>query len=366
MDPEKCIAVGAGVEVGETGKANVFDVRLVLINGQPCTTPQQLTVYLRPQPACPVGAVSRSPAVYEVSYQPSTHGRHELSVQVNGTPIQGSPFQVYIRQSPHLLDQPVRLVEGLRDPYCIAIGEKMVVSEGRRLSMYSMECQRLQAVESLTVDGRKMNIDPTGVAIDGRGNTYIADIKSDTVFKFSSSLKVVKSVGGRGVEQGQFFRPHGVALSKDGTQLFVCDSKNHRVQVLNTDLRVLGCFGRHGSGEGELNLPEGVSCDTVCRVYIADNWNSRVQVFSQDGCFLRTISRRGPGPGELDYPSGVHVDHDWVYVTEDGNRRVSVFTVTGDFIASFGGQHLKSPQGITTDENGYVYVCDFMGSINRY
>ncbi len=362
MDPEKCIAVGAGVEVGETGKANVFDVQLVLINSRPCTTPLQPTVDLKPKPTRPVIAINRSPAVYEVSYQPSTHGRHELNVQVNGTPIQGSPFQVYVRQSPHLLDQPVKLVKLPINPYCIAIaGEKMVVGEGNSLSLYSMKDQQLQAVSTLS-----QYIEATGVAIDERGNTYMADINSDRVLKFSSNLKVVKSVGGRGVKQGQFFRPHGVALSKDGTRLFVCDSKNHRIQVLNTDLRVLGCFGRHGSGQGELNHPVDVSCDSVCRVYIADIWNSRVQVFSHVGCFLRTISHRGSGPGEVDCPRGIHVDHDWVYVTEEGNRRVSVFTVSGKFIASFGGQHLNSPQGITTDEDGYVYVCDFQGSINRY
>jgi len=70
----------------------------------------------------------------------------------------------------------------------------------------------------------------------------------------------------------------------------------------------------------------------------------------------------GSGPGELSYPRGIHVDHDYVYVVEWGNHRVSVFHTSGAFISSFGkgGREgeLNSPKGITTDQDGFLYVCD--------
>ena len=62
------------------------------------------------------------------------------------------------------------------------------------------------------------------------------------------------------------------------------------------------------------------------------------------------------------------MDHDWIYVAEWGNYRVSVFTTSGEFITSFGkpgrgeGEfiiHSSFQVGLPgTDDNGYVYVCD--------
>ena len=59
----------------------------------------------------------------------------------------------------------------------------------------------------------------------------------------------------------------------------------------------------------------------------------------------------------------IHVDHDYVYVVEWGNHRVSVFHTSGAFISSFGRRHygegeLNNPKGITTDQDGFLYVCD--------
>ena len=59
----------------------------------------------------------------------------------------------------------------------------------------------------------------------------------------------------------------------------------------------------------------------------------------------------------------VHVDHDYVYVAEWWNNRVSVFHTSGAFITSFGGRgsgegELENPNGITTDQDGFLYVWD--------
>ena len=84
---------------------------------------------------------------------------------------------------------------------------------------------------------------------------------------------------------------------------------------------------------------------------------------SQNETFLRTFGRRGSGPGELSKPWGICVDHDFVYVVENGNHRVSVFYISGEFITTFGrcgrGEgELSHPRGITIDQDGFLYVCD--------
>ncbi len=73
---------------------------------------------------------------------------------------------------------------------------------------------------------QSVSIDPTGVAIDGKGNICVADNNSGRVFKLNDDLKVTKSAGGRECLQG-------ITLSKDDTMLFVRDGVHHRIQVLH-------------------------------------------------------------------------------------------------------------------------------------
>lgn len=268
-----------------------------------------------------------------------------------------SLMEAYNRQ---VSEEPTKVLQGLCSPRYIAKGEKMVVTQDRRLSVYNRDAEQLQSVSVVQSGCKKYNINPTGVAIDKIGNIYIADFDADRVFKLNSNLAVEKSVGGIGKAQGQFDDPRGVALSLDGTKLFVCDAWNHRIQVLDTDLRVLGCFGSRGCGEGQLVFPLDIACDSTGNVFITDAWKDCIQVFSQDGVFQRTIClHSGSATGKLSYPIGVHVDHSLLYVSEGLNRRVSIFTTSGEFITCFGGRHLKWPRGIATDKDGVLFICDY-------
>ena len=72
---------------------------------------------------------------------------------------------------------------------------------------------------------------------------FNSDVESHRLSKFNSEGKLLKTVGGEGGRTGQFDCPYGIALSK-GDKLFVCDSGNHRIQVFDTNLKLISCFGR--------------------------------------------------------------------------------------------------------------------------
>ena len=310
--------------------------------------------------------VGKTPATYEVSYQPSVRGRHDLSVRVNSMPIRGSPFRVYVRPSPRLLGTPVRVIGGLNRPRAIVTTRngEMIVCESNRVSVYTKDGQKIKTIiESVWSSIRSYQVNPTGVAIDGSGNMYITDVNSDRLFKLNSNGKLVKSVDGEGKKPGEFGRPDGIAISEDN-KVFVSDQLNYRIQIFDTDLNFISCFGTKGSGEGEFQYPSDLAIDGAGNLYVADHLNIRMQVFSQSGTFLRSFDRRRLRPGELRLPQGIHEDHGWFYVTEWDNDRVSVFTTSGEFITSFGSYgsgkgEFSLPRGITTDEDGYVYVCDY-------
>ena len=118
-------------------------------------------------------------------------------------------------------------------------------------------------------------------------------------------------------------------------------------------------FCKEGSGEDEFRWPTDLTFDPAGDVYVTDSYSACVQVFSQNGTFGRLGSRLG----ELAVPWGICVDHDYVYVIENGNHRVSVFYTSGVFITSIGmwgyrKGELSYPHGITIDQDGFLYVCD--------
>ena len=313
----------------------------------------------------PASVAHKTPDINEVSYQPNTRGRHELSVRVNDVPVQGSPFLVYARQAPHLLGRQVRVIKELNGPCMVAttsIGE-LVVCEDHKISLIGRHGGRIRSIDTTSVRSgiRRYKLNPLGVAVDEDSNIYVTDWESYRLSKFNSDGKLVKSVGGKGGKTGQFDFPSGIALSQDN-KLFVCDTINLRIQVFDTNLKFVFCFGKAGSGEGEMSWPYDLTFDPAGSVYVADSGNHRVQVFSQNGTYLRTFGVLGSGPGELYWPRGIHVDHDHVYVAEEGNNRISLFNTSGAFITSFGrrgsGRELNSPRGITTDQDGFLYVCD--------
>ena len=138
-------------------------------------------------------------------------------------------------------------------------------------------------------------------------------------------------------------------------------------------MKVISCFGKEGSGEGEFISPYAYDLvfDTGGDVYVTDHFNHCVQVFSQNGTYLRTFGRHGSGPGELATPRGIHVDHNYVYVVNCGNNRVSIFYTCGAFITSFGRRGsgeggLSNPLGVTIDQDGFLYVCGSYTSIQVF
>lgn len=325
-DPQRCTVVGQGLELAETGQQAHFEVHLVDMAGDPCTTEQQVTAELWSLvdgSVTPASVAHKTPDIYEVSYQPNTRGRHELSVRVDDVPVQGSPFLMYARQAPHLLGRPVRVIRELNAPRMVATTSsgELVVCEYHKVSIISRHGKRIRSIDPTSVRSgiRRYKLNPWGVAVHEDNNIYVTDVESHRLSKFNSDGKLVKSVGGEGGRTGQFHYPRGIALSQDN-KLFVCDSDNHRIQVFDTNLKFVFCFGKAGSGEGEMSGPCDLTFDPAGSVYVADSNNHRVQVFSQNGTYLRTFGVHGSGPGELSNPRGIHVDHDHVYVAEGGGQ----------------------------------------------
>lgn len=233
--------------------------------------------------------------------------------------------------------------------------------------------------------GRGQFSEPRGIAADiTTGDTYVVDMGNDRVQRFGPDGQFAGSWGGPdgtvsfgSTDQG--LGPTGIAVGYDGL-IYVADTWNHRVVVLNSNGDAVREFGSYGdtadapdatSEQGLFFGPRAIAV-TGDEIYVVDTGNERVQVFTPDGTFVRAWGGKGDGPTQFSEPVGIVIGPDnRVYVADSGNARISVFQRDGTPIAqwpvdAWQGQAYFEPY-LAIDNNGLLYATSSAtGSVEVY
>ena len=366
-DPSNCHITGNGVEVAAVGVKSTAILQAVNLRRKPCEEPiKSLECELASEitgtrASCSVER--RGQSQYEISYQPTIKGRHQLHIKLEGQHIRGSPFSVAVKSPVEELGTPILTIGGVREPWGVAInqrGEVVVTERGRHcVSVFSLSGWKLRSFGTPGSDQGQFN-GPSGVAVDGEGNILVTDGGNRRIQKFRAEGQFLAAVGTKGNGPLQFDIPTGIAFNAVNSKVYVTEWGNCRCHILNSDLTFSSTFGNQGSGDGQFTRPGGIACDSTGKVYVADCHNDRIQVFTAEGKFLMRFGRR-----ELFDPRGIAVDtNGMVYVSELDNHRISVFTSEGHYVTSFGRKgkgpgQFKFPSDLAVDNNGVVYVCDY-------
>ncbi len=241
---------------------------------------------------------------------------------------------------------------------------------------------------------------PTGVALDGAGNLYIADASNRRIRKVDAA-GVITTVAGNG-RQGyggdggpavaaQLSFPIGVALDGAGN-LYIADSVSNsirKVDAAGVITTVAGDGTRGYGGDGgaavaaRLYGPTGVAPDGAGNLYIADGGNSRIRKVDAAGV-ITTVAGDGVlgnsgdgGPASaarLISPRGVALDGAGnLYIADSVGNRIRkvdaagvITTVAGDGTEGFSGDggpataaQLRDPTGVAVDGAGNLYIADW-------
>jgi hypothetical protein len=108
-----------------------------------------------------------------------------------------------------------------------------------------------------------------------------------------------------------------------GSEVYVLDKRNYRIEVLDLEGHFQRQFRLGGSG---ITDAHGMAFDAQGRLFVpALHW---VEVFNREGELLFRFGQLGDQPGEFQMPWGISTDSkDRVYVMDNGNRRIQVFQV---------------------------------------
>ena len=359
-DPSKCHIAGKGAEPAVVGEKSTANLQAINFAGKPFEEPMKslecelVSEITGTRASCSVER--RGQSQYEISYQPTIKGRHQLHIKVQGQHIRGSSLSLAAKLPVEKLGDPILTIGGVDNPLGVAVnqrGEVMVAEWGGHcVSVFSPSGEKLQSFGKRG-SGQGEFYCPRGVAVDGEGNILVADVNNHRIQKFTAEGQFRAAVGTIGSGPLQFSSPTGIAYNAKNRMVYVTDYDNNRVQVLNSDLTFSSTFGKNGCGKGQFSRPLGIACGSTGKVYVADTGNHHIQVFTAEGKFLTMFGRSG----HCRAPFGVAIDASGtVYVSENGNSRVSVFTSGGRFMTSF-GDGLGAPYGLAVDDNGVVCVC---------
>lgn len=245
--------------------------------------------------------------------------------------------------------------------------------------------------------GASLN-NPMDVAVDGAGNLYIADLGNNRIRKIRSD-GVITTVAGNGTAgysgdggpamAASLNNPRGLAVDGAGN-LFIADLANNRIRKVSPDgvittVAGIGAAGYSGDGglatAARLDFPFDVTVDGGGNLYIADTYNLRVRKVDTAGV-ITTVAGNGSypasgdgGPATAASLSAASVDVDAagnLYIADNYNNRIRkvdtagiITTVAGDGVNRYAGDggpataaSLANPMGVALDAAGNLYIAD--------
>ncbi|MFN0120399.1 MAG: hypothetical protein ACKV2V_07850 [Blastocatellia bacterium] len=245
---------------------------------------------------------------------------------------------------------------------------------------------------------------PNGLAIDARGNLYVADIGAHAIFRVNNGGRLTLIAGngqagfggdGGPAARAQLHAPHDILFDAAGN-LLIADTGNQRIRRIDTsgvittiagDGKALQSNYNGSVPDTSLNNPQAIAMDRQGQLLIADTYNHVVRLLDKQGklsVFAGSVAGYGGDGGpatkaQISLTMAVAVAPDGsVYISDAGNSRIrrvapdgtiTTFAGYGPPQDTYGGGYagdggppdkakLFSVTGLQCDAAGNLYIVD--------
>lgn len=236
---------------------------------------------------------------------------------------------------------------------------------------------------------------PSAIALDSFGVSYVADTANHTIRKIAAGGAVTTFAGGAGVSgstnatgtAARFSSPSGIAVDASGN-VYVADTANHTIRKITSAgvvTTLAGGVGVPGSTDAtgtaaRFNAPSGLAVDSSNNVFVCDTANHTIRKITSAGVVttvagspgLSGVTNANGTSARFNSPQGITLDLAGnLYVADSGNNAIRKIASNGD-VTTFAGlpgtsgttdatgtaARFNTPKGITLDSAGVIHVAD--------
>ena len=231
---------------------------------------------------------------------------------------------------------------------------------------------------------------PRGIAVDSKGDFYVADSRNDRIQKFRGSdwqylgevgglYDALKSSSGDSKKLvsdavGKMHEPNGVAIGPND-MVYVIDTWNSRVQAFSSSLKPKSIFSMDGKSSSSMTTaddgffgPRSIVVDPSGAFYVADTGKHRIVKFDKNGKKVMAWGSKGDKEGQFNEPIGLALDQGGnLYVADRLNFRIQVFSPEGQFlrqwkVKGWSPEQIDMEPHLAIDQaHGLIYASDGRG-----
>jgi sugar lactone lactonase YvrE len=268
----------------------------------------------------------------------------------------------------------------LSDPFGVAVGADGSIymtdaGERNRIQRIAPDGNITRLADSVEgsgdgVEDKALFNTPSGLAVAPDGDLIVADTGNNCIRRvpLRGETSTVAGNGKPGYADGparqtQFNGPIGVAVDTRGN-IYVADTYNDRIRMITPDGQVstVAGNGTPGYADGDrssamFDTPSGIVVATDNSLIVADTGNDRLRKITPEGN-VTTLP-----VADLSSPIGLAITHDnFLYVTELDRSRVVQIAPDGATRVIADDIHFNQPTGVAIDPNGLgpakLYVAD--------
>jgi len=251
---------------------------------------------------------------------------------------------------------------------------------------------------------------PRSIALDGSGNLYIADYSNQVIREVNSGTGVITTYAGNhsagysgdgsAATSAKLNSPTGVAVDGAGN-VYIADSLNNVIRKVDgvtgnistwAGTGSQGYTGDNGAAtSATMNSPQAIAFDAGGDAYVSDANNNVIRKVSAATGMISTIAGTGTSgfsgdsgaaiSAQLSLPQGLALDSSGnLYIADNQNQRIRkvnastgiITTLAGNSSASYTGDggpaasaSLSSPEDVELDPGGNLYIADAQNNVIR-
>jgi len=190
---------------------------------------------------------------------------------------------------------------------------------------------------------------PEGMVIDGSGNLYVADGHNNVIRKIvlsSGTVSTYAGTGAAGLNNGSlstatFNDPYGLALDGNGN-IYVADILNNSIRKISVSAGTVSTFAGTGT-QGLTNGPAAsatfyypLECifDSGGNLYVSDTYNNVIRKVSASGTVSTFAGSGAQGSTDgsaasasFNFPIGIIINGNGIFVADTHNNTIRKITV---------------------------------------